>query len=162
MVRLSNYRATLVRALAELIPQSQTATDLVDEAAAERLHINHTDLRCLGAILQATRATPGKLAEQVGLTRGAMTTAIDRLERAGYVRRTSDPSDGRGICVEATAATRRAVHSIWEPIRRDGLKVLERYSDAELEVIRRFLDDYCTLQRTHVERIRRPARRMRE
>jgi DNA-binding MarR family transcriptional regulator len=162
MVRLSNYRTTLVHAVTELIPQTQTATDRVDEAAARRLHINRTDLRCLGAILQAAGATAGKLAEHVGLTRGAMTTALDRLERAGYVRRTSDPSDGRGVRVEATAAAMRAVRSIWEPIRNEGLKVLDQYSDAELEVIRRFLDHYCALQRTHAERLRRPARRMRE
>jgi len=162
MVRRSNYRDNLIRALTRLMPEAQSATELLDEAAAERLGINRTDLHCLRTVLQGGGISASKLAEEVGLTRGAMTTALDRLVRAGYVRRFGNPTDGRGVRVEATAAATRAVQHIWEPLRTEGLKLLEQYGDADLEVIRRFVDEYRRLQRVHAERIgRKPSSRTR-
>jgi DNA-binding MarR family transcriptional regulator len=154
MIRQSNYRQSLVRALMELIPSAQNATDAVDEAAACQLRVNRTDLRCLGAVLRSQGISASKLAQEVGLTRGAMTTALDRLERTRHVRRTEDPKDGRGVRVDATAAAARAVQQIWGPIEVEALKLLEKYSDSELEAIRRFFDEYCRFQRLHAERIR--------
>ena len=161
MIRRSNYRATLVQALGELIPQAQLATDLVDQAAAARLKVNRTDLRCLGTLVQHGATSAGKLAERVGLTRGAMTTALDRLERAGWVRRVDHPTDGRGVSVEPTAMAKRVVRQIWEPIGKEGMRILDRYSDAELELIRRFFEEYCALQHAHGERIRQLATKSR-
>jgi len=155
MVRQSNYTAELIETVSSLIAEAQAATDLVDEAAGHSLGINRTDLRCLGAVFQSGSISAGRLAEQVGLTRGAMTTAIDRLERAGYVRRVGDPGDGRGVRVEATSSAKRAVRQIWGPIGTNGLKLLKKYSDSELDIVRRFLDEYCKLQRFHAKRIRR-------
>jgi DNA-binding MarR family transcriptional regulator len=161
MTRLPHSRTALVEALNALIPAGQRATNAVDDAAAERLGINRTDLRCLGVILTEGGMSASALAECVGLTRGSMTIALDRLEAAGYLRRLADPEDRRGVRVEATAAARRAVRDIWEPIREDGSRMIRRYSDAELELLRRFLEEYSGLQRTHAERIRRTKARKR-
>lgn len=161
MIRSSNKRSELVAALSALIPEAQAATSLVDGAAAEHLGVNRTDLRCLGELLENGRISAGGLAERVGLTRGAMTTAIDRLEEAGHVRRVSDPDDRRGVLVEATPAARRAVEKIWAPLGAEGLEVLERYTDAELDLLRRFFEDYCALNRSHSDRIRKLRKRRR-
>jgi DNA-binding MarR family transcriptional regulator len=154
MVRQSNYRSALVEAVSRLIPEAQDATDALDEAAAGRLQINRTDLRCLGVVIRSGTISAGALAKDVSLTRGAMTTALDRLQRAGYVQRTGDPNDGRGVRVEATAAAAVAIRQIWGPLANEGLKRLGQYSDAELQLIQQFLVEYCTLQRVHAERIR--------
>ncbi|MGC8494957.1 MAG: MarR family winged helix-turn-helix transcriptional regulator [Syntrophobacteraceae bacterium] len=127
----------------------------MDEAAAKRLRINQTDLRCLGIILERGPISASKLAETVGLTRAAMTTALDRLEKAAFICRIHDVQDRRGIKVEATAAAREAVREIWEPIRLDGLAFLEKYSVEDLELLTRFFEEYCSLQRTHAQRIQK-------
>jgi DNA-binding MarR family transcriptional regulator len=159
MIRQSNQRSGLITTLTARIPESQTQTHAVDEAAAARLGINRTDLRCLGTILTQGTISASRLAECIRLTRGAMTTALDRLEAAGFIRRIDNPNDRRGIKVEATTAAKKAIREIWEPIGVAGFKLLEKYRDEDLKLLNRFFEEYCALQRTHAERIRRQTRR---
>jgi hypothetical protein len=83
----------LVRALHAVIAGS-VATH---EAVAERLGINPTDLRCLGLATTEPGLTPTRLAELAGLTTGAITGVLDRLESAGFLRREPDPADRRRL-----------------------------------------------------------------
>jgi DNA-binding MarR family transcriptional regulator len=53
-------------------------------------------------------STPGKLAEKQGLSSGAMTNRLDRLEQAGLIRRRPDPDDRRSLQVELTAKGHKA------------------------------------------------------
>jgi DNA-binding MarR family transcriptional regulator len=159
MIRRSNYRQQRIEALNALIPAAQTGTHVLDEAAAAYLGINRTDLRCLGMVLEHGPLSASKLAESIGLTRGAMTTALDRIEQAGFVRRVQNGVDRRGVMVEATQATKEAVVAIWGPIRAEGLALLEKYTDAELDVLCRFFEDYCRTQQTQTKRIRGLRRR---
>ena len=71
-----------------------------DDATAERLGINRTDLDCTDIIERHGGITAGELAAEAGLTTGAVTAVIDRLERAGYARRVRDDEDRRRIKVE--------------------------------------------------------------
>src|SRR5260221_12352810 len=82
----------------------QDATDEVDEAAARRLGLNRTDLRCLSVLSQRDGLGASELAAAPGPTRGAMTTVLDRLEASGYARRAWDRQDRRPGRVEMTAA----------------------------------------------------------
>ena len=140
--------------LARLVPAAQAATHAHDDAAAELLGVNRTDLRCLGVVLERGPLSASDLATTVGLTRGAMTTALDRLERTGYVRRREDPADRRGVRVEATAAARKAVRDVWEPVGAAGLELLERYDDRELAALCRFFEAYVQVQSAHTARLR--------
>ena len=88
-------RDKLLGEVSRAIAEFQNAADLVDEAASVRLGINRTDLRCLGLLWGHGRLSAGQLAQQAGLSPGATTTALDRLERAGYARRVRDPDDRR-------------------------------------------------------------------
>jgi DNA-binding MarR family transcriptional regulator len=96
----------------------------------------------------------GRLAELTGLTTGAVTGVIDRLERAGYVRRTNDPKDRRKTIVEPTRNKKLEgkLEKIFLPLRDRMYKILSGYSDRELafllEAITRFLDQ------THEESIK--------
>jgi DNA-binding MarR family transcriptional regulator len=154
MIRSSNYRSRLIAALAALIPEAQTETHAVDQAAAESLHINRTDLHILGIVCEQGLTSASKLAEAVRLTRASMTTALDRLEQVGLIRRVSDRYDRRGVNVEVTRPGLSAVRKIWNPIRTDGLKLLETYSNQDLALLDRFFRQYCDLQRKHARRIR--------
>jgi DNA-binding MarR family transcriptional regulator len=73
---------------------------LFHQAIADWLGLNVTDLKCLDVAREADEITPGKLAELSGLTSGAITGVIDRLEKAGYARRERDPHDRRKIIVQ--------------------------------------------------------------
>jgi DNA-binding MarR family transcriptional regulator len=90
--------------LIEEVRRSQAATARFDRAVAEAIGVNLTDLSCLDALSNSGPLTAGQLAERTGLSSGAMTTALDRLERAGFARRERDPSDRRRVMVQLTEA----------------------------------------------------------
>src|ERR1700730_14985605 len=77
------------------VRRSQNATDRFDQAVADALGLNRTDMGCLDLIEPAGPV-------QTGLPSGAITTVLDRIERAGYARRVSDASDRRRVLVELT------------------------------------------------------------
>ncbi|WP_392435861.1 MarR family transcriptional regulator [Chlorogloeopsis fritschii PCC 9212] len=70
------------------------ATVLFHTAIAERLGLNTTDHKCADILAQTGAITAGELAERTGLTTGAITGVVDRLEKAGFVRRERDPAIG--------------------------------------------------------------------
>ena len=90
--------------------------DIADQAVADYLGINRTDARCLDIIERLGGVTAGRLARESGLSTGAVTTVLDRLERAGYARRTSDPDDRRRVLVEMTPAAREANEELYRPL----------------------------------------------
>ena len=156
MIRKSNHlRAQLLRAIGDRVQAFQDATDELDETVAGRLQLNRTDLRCLSVLARAGPTTASALADAAGLTRGAMTTAVDRLEGGGYARRVRDARDRRSVRVELTDKTRKTIDSLYGPLARDGLKMLQKYTASELAAIARYLDEGVALQRAHAERIRR-------
>jgi DNA-binding MarR family transcriptional regulator len=111
---------------------------LFSQAVAERLGINSTDLECLDLVLMQGPMTAGSLARLSGLTSGAITGVIDRLERAGLARREADPADRRKVLVApAPQAETRAV-PLGAPMEKAMIRVLDAYSDAELALFINF------------------------
>ena len=129
--------------------------DAFDNLAAERLGVNETDLHCLNIIENAGGVTAGELAEQSGLTTGAVTGVIDRLERAGFAERVPDPGDRRRVKVEVTKAFYARAERIWGPVAADWARALERFSTEELELIGDFLQTTNELTERHLERLRK-------
>lgn len=117
----------------------QNAQDAFDDAAFARLGINRSDGRALDIIDRHGRITAGQLASESGLSTGAITTLLDRMERAGYVRRVRDTEDRRRVLVELTDEARQRVGEIWGPIAEASRRGLDRHSDAELLFLRDFL-----------------------
>ena len=150
----SDPHAELVAEVAHEVAEFQSAVDVVDEAAAERLGVNRTDLRVLGMLVRRGPMTAGQLAQTCGLSPAAMTTAIDRLERAGYARRVRDLQDRRTVRVEITPRARRLCAELYGPIGEAGIARLRGYSDEELALLRDFLRAGRHLQEEHAARIR--------
>jgi DNA-binding MarR family transcriptional regulator len=136
--------------------RASTNDDLVFEhLAADRLGINETDLHCLNIIENSGGLAAGELAAQSGLTAGAVTGVIDRLERAGFARRTSDASDRRRVMVEVTAAFYERADRIWGPLAADWHGVFAaRFTAKELQLIADFLCATNELSRRHLKRLR--------
>jgi len=104
---------------------------------AERLGINVTDLTCLGFILGAGEEalTAGRLAEVAGLTTGAVTGVVNRLESAGYARRVSDPRDRRRVRIVPEEDSAARVATAYEPTSRRLTALFESYGPDELAAI---------------------------
>ncbi|MFE7746361.1 MarR family transcriptional regulator [Nocardia sp. NPDC057455] len=97
-------REATVGALREELRRYATQTVVFHSAVAARLGITVTDLSALNLLSMLGPLTPGQLADRLGVTRGgAITTVVDRLERAGYVRRSRDSEDRRRVRVELVA-----------------------------------------------------------
>ncbi|MZD06254.1 MarR family transcriptional regulator [Streptomyces sp. SID5785] len=76
-------------------------TVLFQAAVAQSIGLNATDFNCLSLLDLEGPMTPGRLAERAGLSRGgAITTVVDRLQKAGFVQRRPDPEDRRRVIVE--------------------------------------------------------------
>lgn len=133
--------------------------DAFDSLAAERLGVSDTDLRCLNIIENNGGLGAGELADQSGLTAGAVTGVIDRLERVGYARRVFDPADRRRVRVEVTPAFYRQAEGIWGPLATDWQSTLSRqFTAEELERFTAFLRATNELGRRHLDRLRQSSR----
>jgi DNA-binding MarR family transcriptional regulator len=114
---------------------------VISQAIAEQLSINPSDLECLNLAraAQDSGVTAGDLAAATGLTSGAITGVIDRLERAGLVRRDRDASDRRKVIVRPTPCVEKTLPQLFEPLHRSMTAMWTSYSDSQLELILDFL-----------------------
>lgn len=123
-----------------------------EDAAAARLGIGAGDLRCLNAIENAGGLTAGELSREVGVTSGAVTGAIDRLEAAGFARRVADPADRRRVRIEVTPEFRARAEEIWGPVAADWQRGLAgRFTAAELQTAIEFLELTNEIGRKHLK-----------
>jgi len=108
---------------------------LFSQAVAWRVGIASSDLECLDIIVLNTRVTAGELAAATGLTTGAVTGVIDRLEKAGFARRERDPSDRRKVFVRALPAVERRVVPLYRSLQQAVAAELAGYGDKELALL---------------------------
>ena len=125
----------------------------IEDLAAARLGIGPVDMRCLNVIQNTGGLTAGELAREVGVTTGAVTGALDRLERAGYARREPDPDDRRRVRVVVTDEFMQRAAEIWGPLAADWQAALGRFTVAELETIAAFLAGAGEVGARHLERL---------
>jgi DNA-binding MarR family transcriptional regulator len=139
----------------------QTSNDNFDQAIADHLGMNRTDMRCVDLIDQAGGMTAGELARAAGLTSGAVTAVIDRLEKVGMARRVADPQDRRRVRVEVTPRLWELTAPLMMPFLEESQAILDDYSTEELGRFSDFLRRVIDVQGKHTDRIRRspaPAR----
>ncbi len=145
----------LVDELIRAFRVSGNQDDTFDSLAAERLGLSETDLRCLNIIENSGGLSAGELAVQAGLTAGAITGVVDRLENAGYADRVADPSDRRRIRVQVTPAWYRAAEHLWGPLAADWHSTLSRtFSIDQLKLIAAFVATTNEVGRRHLDRLR--------
>jgi DNA-binding MarR family transcriptional regulator len=129
--------------------------DLMDQAIADRLGMNRTDAQCMDIISRLGPMTAGELADRVGLTPGAITAVLDRLERGHWIRRVHDTVDRRRVMVERGPAQHARMEPIFARLRRSTREVLGRYSEAQLHLIADFLRRTAAIAAEHRQRLRR-------
>ena len=147
-------KQTLVDELIHLARAHEAANDAFDEVAREKLGINRTDLRCLNIVENNGPMTAGRLAELSGLTTAAVTSVLDRLERAGYARRLRDQQDRRQVMVEVTPLLAERATPIWGPLGEEAQSILARMSAQQLQALIDFYRMGIELNERHIERVR--------
>jgi DNA-binding MarR family transcriptional regulator len=145
-------REELIREFIAAVRASQTATELLDHAAAEYLGLDNTAYRCLDILDQEGPMTAGRLAERARLSPGAMTALIDRLEAKGYARRTRDDEDRRRVLVEVAPELRQRAGELYGP-PEEGAQALSIYTDDQLEFLIDFLRASVGYQEERMRRL---------
>ncbi len=146
-------KTDLISQVIQAIMHFQDATDLFDTAAADSLQINRTDLRCLGILHAQGPLMAGEVARQLRLTKGATTTALNRLVDSSYIKRKDNPEDGRSFQIELTSTAKREIEGIWKPLNQQTTQLLKRRSTEELKTLIDFLHEGTDLQKKQVAQI---------
>ena len=148
-------RAKLVQTLATEVGRTlSTHTVMLHAAVAERLGLNITDHKALDfACRGGGTVTAGELAELTGLTTGAITGVIDRLEKAGFARRERDPNDRRRIIIGPTARAQE-IGRLFESLAREMTKLCSQYTDRDLTLMIDFFDRVTSLVQEETRKLR--------
>ncbi len=127
-------REEVIQAINEKFAEMSTEMVMFHQSVADELGLHITDHKCMHFIHRHGAMPAGRLAELTGLTTGAVTGIIDRLEKAGYVRRVNDPKDRRRTIVEPVRNKKleRQVETVFMPLHERMHRLLSSYSDSEL------------------------------
>ena len=112
---------------------------LFNQRMADTLEINPTDLQFINLLDIDGPTTPGRLAELSGLTTGGVTVVLDRLEKAGVVKREPNPADRRSNLVRVLPKFLRSAEGAYAKMAEATNTLLAQFSERELAVIVRFL-----------------------
>ncbi|MEU4564174.1 MarR family transcriptional regulator [Actinoplanes sp. NPDC023936] len=137
-------RQRLRRALVDLLNTYSSEAQHIGHAFANRNHLHATDMHALLAVMHAERhgtpLTPGKLGEAIGLTSGATTALIDRLEKGGHLRRTRESTDRRVVHLRYGDAGMSLAMAFFTPLRPHTDAVMDQFNVDELQTIEKFLN----------------------
>jgi DNA-binding MarR family transcriptional regulator len=124
------------------------------QTVAIRFGLSESDVDALELLIDTGAASAGRLSELMGLTTGAVTRVVDRLEQAGYVRRVPDPADRRRVIVEVVPEKISAVQETMDRVGDKGAEEIAHYSDEELAVINDFLTRMADITREEATALR--------
>jgi DNA-binding MarR family transcriptional regulator len=126
----------------ELGRELSTTSIFLHQAIASKLGLNVTDTRCFELMSRYSQPplTAGDLARATGLTTGAVTGILDRLEKAALVERFRDPSDRRKVFIRPRPEALQRVGRFYEGLASASLKLASSYSTKELQLISDYLE----------------------
>ncbi len=155
MSKDSEKRSELLAAIPQEFRHLSTATILFHQAIADHLGMHLTDHKCGDILLQTGPITAGELAERTGLTTGAITGVIDRLEEAGFVRRAKDPDDRRRVIIEPLPERIQGqIAPLFQSIGGAIADMCTRYNTGELAAIRTFIAGFNQLTYEETRKLR--------
>jgi DNA-binding MarR family transcriptional regulator len=149
--------ALIIRVGMELGRELSTTSIFFHQSVAGKLGINVTDTRCFELMSRYSQGpfTAGDLARATGLTTGAVTGILDRLEKAGLVERFRDPADRRKVFVRPRPEALQRVGRLYQGLAAASLKHASSYSTKELELIRDYLEGSLQILRDQSSKLTR-------
>ena len=112
---------------------------VLNRAVAARLGLNPTDIDVLGLLVVTGTITPTRLAEISGLGTGTVTLVLDRLERAGFVKRVPGPTDRRSVLIELLPGRQPEASELYAAVQQGAEGILADYDDHDLALISQYL-----------------------
>ena len=134
-------RAALLQELEEAMRRSSAQGVIFGQTVANVAGISGSDLECLDFLNLEGPVTAGRLAEVTGLTTGAITGVVDRLEKAGLVRRERDETDRRKVFIATVPESIAQIGRFYVPMQQAMHKLWSTYSEAELQLLLRFASE---------------------
>ena len=128
---------------------------LFRNAVSEWAGLNVTDMECLRLLFLKGTATPSELARHTGLTSGAATAMLDRLEKAGLIERRPNPDDRRGTLITPAKSGAEKAAAWFESARKAQDEMISSYSEQELEIISDVFERFTKLWEQEREKVRR-------
>ena len=149
-------RRRLNRAIKESLRDLGAQLSLLNHSVGTRLDLKATDLECLDLITRYGPLSPSTLARRAGLHPATMTGILDRLDRGGWIDRSRDPSDRRGVVVEAARGRGAEILRLY--LVDSGMntaldQICSEYEDKELELLAGFLRRTADASRTAAQRL---------
>ncbi len=149
-------RRRLNRAIKESLRDLGAQLSLLNHSVGARLDLKATDLECLDLITRYGPLSPSTLARRAGLHPATMTGILDRLERGGWIDRSRDPSDRRGVVVDAARGRGAEILRLY--LVDSGMntamdQICSEYEDKELELLAGFLRRTADASRTAAQRL---------
>jgi len=146
---MSTKQRALNESMLRQIRQFIAGAVLFNQKVADENGLRLTDMQCMGVLELLGPSTPGKLAEHTRLSSGGVTVMLDRLEKAGYVKRAPNPEDRRSILVSVNPKKLKKFQAYYDRITEQTVAVFEETPEAELEAVERF---FARINAIRVER----------
>jgi DNA-binding MarR family transcriptional regulator len=140
---------------ARLVAQIRTCIAgaiLFNQKVADQVGLHLTDMQCINLLDLLGPVTPGKLAESTGLTTGGVTVMLDRLEKAGLVKREPNPKDRRSVLVRVNPRKLRKINALYSAINAQVDAFLSETPEAELQTVANFFSRMNALRPDHRSR----------
>lgn len=142
---MSRDKEVLLRQLIEGLHRYGMRTSTFQQNMAQKMGVVHTDLKTANILNETGPITAGELSKITGLSTGSVTALVDRLEKAGYVRRERDKSDRRRVMIEPVPERHKEIMNHYKSLEVRINQLGERYEGHELKLILTFLSDITDL-----------------
>ena len=139
---VTDFRANHTPLQSEVVDQIRrfsAGVVLFNQMVAEKVHLLPTDLQCLNLLELLGTCTPGKLADGLGLTTGGVTVMLDRLEKAGYLKREPNPDDRRSILIRISAKKKEKLDIHYATVIKEFDAYMTEVPDRDLKTVLVFL-----------------------
>lgn len=148
-------RRQLLEKLWDLGRSTSTQTVFLHQAIAQSVGLNATDTKVIDLILRgpSDAVTAGWLSEMTGLTTGAITHILDRLEKRKFIERARDEQDRRKVLIRVRPETLEPLVPKYEAVGKAFMRVIEEYDDKELRLICDYLEKTSVVSSQEMARI---------
>lgn len=138
------------RRLTDVLRRASAQSLLISQAIAAKARLNTTDLECLDILQMQGQASAGELARATGLTTGAITALLDRLEKAGFIKRLPDPADRRRVLAAPDPEKMRELFQMYAPLQEKMEALYGEYDEEQLQLIIGFMEKSCAISKDFI------------
>lgn len=144
---------TLVHELMMAVRKLTRSSLMLQYAIAEKMKLNASDAECIDFLMEMGPSTAGDLAKVTRLTTGAITNVIDRLEKAGFVKRESDPHDRRKVIIRYIPKKHEKTKQYYDAMGADVHELFSAYDESKLKFLLEHSDSLTGIFQKHAEKI---------